>query len=278
VPEDRAKPNGMKVHLPVTRAPARLAGALGAPTIDLCGCEDIANSLARDHSELVHLGARGYDGSPQLKCPEFVTARLAALTKPSNDSQELAAATDGLRQCHARLVKSGIDPAQFNDAVAARDVLDLMWALHFTRANFVAFQESAVQAFALVREAPGAVRSLTLDNPPPPGDTTFTSPISDFSGAFDRFVAACRADHSCAGAYPDLAAQYRAAYQNAERSPQLVTGTASWDPKPRQVLLDGPRIADSLANALNNSDALPAIPAAITQPTGAVEAGIVLYE
>ncbi len=281
IPQDRRKPHGKQVTLLVTRAPARLPGRATDPTIDVCGCENLGNSLARDHSELVHLGQRGYDGTPALTCPEFVAARLHALTRRSDDPAEIARGTDAFRRCHARLVAQGIDPAQYNYDTAAQDVLDLMWALKISRANFIAFEPSSVEVFDIVRRAPGAVRSITLDNPPPPGQTLLSDPTGDLSGAFARFVAVCNADPTCARAYPHLAEELRSSSESSNRNPVLVSAPNPENPNapPMKVMLDGRRQADALAAALRDASTYRAIPTAINQPTSAsIEAALALQE
>ncbi len=281
VPQNRRDPSGRQVTLLVSRAPPRLPGPTTAPTIDVCGCENLGNSLARDHSELIHLGQRGYEGTPSLTCPEFVAARLHALSRPSDDPREIARATAALRRCHARLVAEGIDPAQYNYDTAAQDVLDLMYALRITRANFVAFERTGAEVFDILGRASGAVRSITLDNPPPPGETLFTDPIGDLSAAFGRLVTRCRADPSCARAYPDLPGVLRSGYAAADRTPTLFSVPNPNEPgaPPVKLLLDGPREADALAAALTDASTYGAIPAAIYQPrSSAIEATLVLQE
>src|SRR5205085_6652939 len=105
----------MQVSLLVTRAPARLPGPTTVPTVDVCGCENLGNSLARDHSELIHVGQRGYpEGTPVLTCPEFSASRRQALTRRSDDPNAIGSGAQALRRCYARLVERGIDPAQYN--------------------------------------------------------------------------------------------------------------------------------------------------------------------
>jgi class 3 adenylate cyclase len=271
VPEDRDRPQGRHVSLLVTRAPPRTAGAHVAPSIDLCGCEDVGNSLTRDHSELIQLSARGFHGSdPQLSCPEMSAERTAALARPANDPAEVAAGSTALAQCQARIERQGIDPAQYNYRVAAEDALDLMVALHIDRADFTASELVAAELFEVLRRAPGVVRSITIDNPAPPGETELSDPVADLSTAFGRYVARCEADPRCVRAYPDLAASWRAAYAGYERAPALETIADPEDPgmRPTPVLLDGPRAADALAVALGDARTYGLIPAAITTPGG----------
>jgi class 3 adenylate cyclase len=267
VPQDRSKPQGRMVSLLVKRAPARVRAAGGvAPSIDLCGCENLGNSITRDHSELIQLTARGFPGSdPTLACPEMNAVTTSALTKRANDPDEVGRGATALGQCFDRLVKEGIDPAQYNDAVAAQDALDLMIALHVDHADFTASGEVAAELFEILRVAPAVVRSITVDNPAAPGYTQLSDPTSDLATAFGRFTALCRSDPGCATAYGDLAATWKATYSRYQTSPPLLETS---DPNATNaptfpVLLDGPRAADALAAAMGNPDTYKLIPTAI---------------
>ena len=275
VPEDRSKPNGKHVSLLVTSAPPRIPGPAADPTIDVCGCENLGSSLARDHSELLHVAIRGFtDSDPELTCPEMAKARIAALTKTAFDPTEVARGTNALQACHTRLVASGIDPAQYNSDTAAQDLLDLMRVMKINRANFVAFESTDTEVFDVLRRFPSGVRSITLDNPPPPGTTLLSDPIGDLSGAFDRFVALCKSDSICVKAYPDLGQGWITAFDNVEVEPPIidVANPDNANAKPVPMLLDGTRGADGLAVALGDPSTYPLIPAAITQTTGQPEA------
>lgn len=269
VPQDRAKLHGKQVTLLVTRAPARLPGPKIPPTIDVCGCENLGNSLARDHGELVHVGQRGYpESNPVLTCPEFSASRKQALTRRSADPTAIGGGSASLRECYARFVARGIDPAQYNFDAAARDVLDLMFVLKIHYANFVAFERSAAEVFDVLHRAPAAVRSITLDNPPPPGETALSDPIGDLSSAFTRFVALCSVDPICGAGYPILAATWRSVYLSMDANPPLVAvpNPEGSSPAVLHVRFDGPRIADALAGALLSGDpgTYRLIPAGIT--------------
>ena len=278
VPQDRRKPDGPRVSLLVARAPARLPGPEVAPTIDICGCENLGNSLARDHSELIQVGQRGYSGTPSLTCPEFVDARRIARTKRSDDAAVNANISSQLGRCHDRLVREGFDPAQYNFESAAADVLDLMWLRHISHANLVAFGDLGIEAFAILRAAPGAVRSLTLENPSPAGVTRFTDPTNDLAGAFRRLDAQCRADHACLAAYPNLESVFSASYAAYQAKPQLVSTPDPEDPHaaPIQLLLDGPRVADALADGLRQSSALASVPSAIMSASPELLASVIV--
>ena len=277
-PQDRSKPGGKQVSLLVTSAPPRLRGPTGDPTIDVCGCENLGSSLAREHSKLIHVAIRGYfDSTPALTCPEMTPVMTSALASPSLDRTELARSTDAMRRCRARLVAAGVDPAQYNYDTAAHDLLDVMVALHIHRANFVAFEEADAEVFDVLRQAPAAVRSITLDNPPPPGTTLLTDPIGDLAGAFTRFVALCDADPICARGYPDLGQSNHSITAKLAADPQvLTTANPNGSSLPAvRLLLDGPRAADGLAYGLSQPSAYPLIPEAIDPTNQAAALAIV---
>ena len=284
VPQDRSKPQGRQVTLLVTRAPPRVPTPAGVdPTIDICGCENAGNSLTRAHSELIQVSGRGWNGSdPMLVCPEMSAERNEALLRRSNDPAEIARGSAALAQCHDRLVREGIDPAQYNYKTAAHDVLDLMVALHVNRADFTASGDSSVELFEILRRAPGAVRSMTIDNPAAPGSSTLTDPVADLAGAFKRYVAQCKRDQSCNASYPNLEQSWRTAYTHFDAQPKVVAAQDPDDPSaaPVSVLFDGPRAADALAAALEDPSTYHLIPAAITlldsSSAAAVRAGEVV--
>ena len=269
VPQDRSKPAGKQVSLLVTRAPPRVANGNLPPSIDLCGCENVGNSITRDHAELIQLSARGFGGSdPMLACPEMSAERTQSLTKPANDPDEIARGASTLAQCHDRLVRDGIDPAQYNYKVAAQDALDLMIALHIGRADFTASELVSAELFEVVRRAPAVVRSITIDNPASPGQTELSDPIGDLSEAFGRFVARCHADPICAAVIPIWS---RSGRRPTTRTRRRRRSSRASDPDdssapPVPILLDGPRAADALAAALTDAGTYRLIPAAITSP------------
>jgi class 3 adenylate cyclase len=270
VPESRDHPKGRQVTLLVTRAPARNPGPAVAPSIDLCGCEDLGNSIARDHAELIEVSNRGFgDSQPVLDCPAMNAARRDGLTRPADDPGSIATETAALRACHAELAGQGFDLSAYNFDAVALDTIDMMYALHIPTADFTASDLVSAPVFGVLRRAPGAVRSITFENPAPPGKTFLTDPIADLQASFDHFIELCQKDPTCIGSYPDLAAKWKAAVENARQHPTLVMADDPDDQsKPKiPVLVDGFRLVDALHASLESADAYGLIPAAITSPT-----------
>ncbi len=270
VPESRDRPKGRQVTLLITRAPARNPGPAVAPSIDLCGCEDLGNSIARDHAELIQISNRGFGASqPVLDCPAMNAARRDGLSRPADDPASIANEQQALSACHAELSGKGVDLSAYNFDAVALDTIDMMVALHIPKADFTTSDLVAAPVFGVLRRAPGAVRSISFENPAPPGKTFLTDPIADLQASFDHFIELCQKDPTCIGSYPDLAAKWKAAVETARQHPTLVLADDPEDDSAPKipVLVDGFRLVDALHAALGASDTYGLIPAAITSPT-----------
>lgn len=262
VPEDRSKPRGRWLHLVVVRAPARSGAGAADPVIDIqIGAlvstgfqEDFAKSPARDHSELITIATRLSEApDPAMACPEFEPAGRELMASSQWDLAVISRAQVALRACHDRLVKQGVALSSYTLDDAAGDVLDLVRALHLQRINLVVGGDNAISAYAIVRAAPDAVRSLTLESPVAPGMSPLTDPTSQLADAFDEYVALCSADAACARAYPDLKSGQRAAWQAANESPTTVEVPIPSLP-PVRLYFDGARTAKAIASAVGSTE------------------------
>jgi hypothetical protein len=267
VPQDRNKPHGKLIRIAVLRAPARTGGSSAAPTIDVGGHDSLASSPVRDHAELIQIMNRGFAsiGDPKLTCPEVAAVMRAALARPSDDPATVTQSTDAVARCHARLVTAGVDPAAYTLEAEVHDVVDLMVALKISRADLLSGNAETAVVFGVLQQAPGAVRSVTLENPFPPGAGFLTDPVGDLAGAVNAYVALCAADATCSHAYPNLRAAFAAAYQHYAATPAVVSATSAVDPSapPIPLLLDGHRSIDALTSAFTSTLSFPLIPAAI---------------
>jgi class 3 adenylate cyclase len=268
VPQDRNKPRGKMIRIAVLRAPSRTPGSNAAPTIDVGGHDSLASSPVRDHAELIQLLNRGFAsiGDPKLTCPEVAAVLSAALVRPSGDPTTLTQSTDAVARCHTRLVAAGIDPGAYTLETEVHDVVDLMVALNISRADLLSGSAETSVVFGVLQLAPGAVRSITVENPFPPGAGFLTDPVGDLANALTAYVGLCAADPTCSHAYPNLRAAVSAAIQHYTLSPTLVSATNAVDPSvtPIPLLLDAHRAIDALTSAFTSSLSFPLIPAAIS--------------
>jgi pimeloyl-ACP methyl ester carboxylesterase len=206
--------------------------------------------------------ARGH-GS-QLECRKFEPIGLELLATSQRDPATIAKGQAALRACYDRLIREGVALSRYTLEDAADDVLELMRALQLRRVNLAATGADAISAYAVVREAPGAVRTLTLDSPYAPGTSIFSDPTAQLATAFDQYLALCRDNTNCARAYPNLAALARRAALKFKTNPVVVN--AVLEGARARVRLDGDRAAKALANTLGDPRVLGVLAAAIANP------------
>jgi class 3 adenylate cyclase len=259
VPENRDHPNGRTVSLEVTRAPAR-GRAHSDPVLDF-GADDLTTSPARDYADEIQLRPRGSD----LTCPEYEKVAGQALTLPSSDPSIKVRGSAALRACYARWTKQGIDLNQYNLIVGGDDMVDLIRALHLSHVNLVSGYIAAIAALEVVRQAPSAVRSLTLQEPVAPGRSAASDPTSLLAGAFNSYVALCNADAACKASFPDLAGAVRRAFDAYQRAPRIVEGDDGQGHR-HKVLIDAARADQALASGLGNRRTFGVLAAGIAAP------------
>jgi pimeloyl-ACP methyl ester carboxylesterase len=275
VPQDRSRPKGLQVRLLVLRAkattPQPAADAVievGDPT-EGDGPEG-TSSATRLYSNYIWLTTRGDEFSvPRLNCPEVTTAQSEALAFDPLSSQALSEQATAFSTCRARLVKSGVNPNDYGYDAAAADFRDLLRVLHIRQANLLASASGSTLAYDIMRQYPDLVRTVSIEDPNPPGFGPNTDIVANTAGAFDRYTALCNADPPCRAAFPDLLGQWQRDYTRWQQSP--VTAKTSPDlisasPLPQPLLIDGDSAAEALANLLFNPTELPGLASQIYSP------------
>src|SRR5262249_1251336 len=141
--------------------------------------------------------------------------------------------------------------------------------------NLVTGYVATLGALEVIRELPGVVRSLTLQEPVAPGQSSFTNPTKYLSAAFNNYVKLCQDDDACRTSFPHLAADYRRDHGGYGASPRIVDGQAG-NGHQHAVRLDGSRVALALGSALSNRDTYPLIAAVVAAPehTAAADAAV----
>jgi len=273
VPENRQDPHGRVVKLSVYRAPAR-GHAASDPVLDF-GADDLATSAARDHAEEIQLADRGWGGTPKsdpaLTCPGVSKIAIDALAKPSDDPASQAQEDAALHACYEHWRSTGVDLDTYNYVTEGDDMVDLIRALHLSHVNLVSGYLASISALEVIRQLPGSVRSLTLQEPVAPGRSGVTNPTQYLAGGFESYVALCRANPSCNASFPNLPASLKAFFDASSAHPTLVAGDDG-DGHRHLVYLDAGHGAQALLDALSNSDTFGLIAAVIGSP---VRGGVV---
>ena len=210
--------------------------------------------------------SRGRAVRPVLTCPEYAAVAPAGLARPLRDPLTISQGSAALAACHARLQAAGIDTDHYTYEDTGADVLDLLRALHLDDVHLVSGYVATIGALFVVRTAPSAIRSLTLQGPVVPGASSYTDPTAHLAEAFDQYIELCEEDASCA-ALGDLRVAYSEGHQSYETSPATVVGDDGGGGK-HDVFLDGDRLAQVIANRLFDPDIHPLLASGIVLPRG----------
>lgn len=165
-------------------------------------------ALTRWPHDLVLFDVRGAGLSqPRLDCPEIVGADRAGLELPLTATDDLSRLQTTARQCHDRLRKSGIDPADYSAVRQVRDVGELMELLGGKDWNLWGVSYGTRLALHVARDYPDRLRSLVLDSAYPPEINGLMAKPEQFSLALERLPAMCANDPECSAAHPALERQ-----------------------------------------------------------------------
>lgn len=232
-----------------------LVGGPGQSALDLLALnpENYAYDSWLNHRDQVFIDQRGAGYSlPTLNCPELEDPLLT----------DQAAAT---RQCHDRLLASGVDLSAYNSRENAADIADLIQALGYPQANLYGASYGTRLALTVLRDHPDRVRSVVLDSVFPPNVITpLEEPLASYH-ALRRVFDACAADPACAAAYPDLETTLAELVSVYNQQPALAEVEDFATGQTIQEDLTGDAILETLANALYSGRLAAAyIPRAIT--------------
>lgn len=268
VPEDRSRPGGAQVRLPVAIFASRSPNPAPDPVFHLVGGPggnllDTANFYLKaggDHflvaRDYILFNQRGtHYSTPSLECSGQSDFRreLAKqeLTQEERDAQEL----EYLMTCRDALLEQGIVLEAYDSATIAADVDDLRAALGYEQVNLYGISYGTRLALTIMRDHPGGVRSVILDSVYPPQVALDSEVAASAHRAFTVLFEDCAADPLCSARYPDLETEF---YQTADRlneKPQTVQLQGD-----QPVYVDGDIFLDALFGTMYRTDAIPWVP------------------
>lgn len=247
VPLDYRTPDGEKIQLHVTLAPALREAAKPDPLFVLAGGPGQAGSeilrlldsgfrKVRATRDIVLIDQRGTGLSGKLDCDS-----LQLLAEASLEQQESAVAS-----CMRGLHKSF---AFYNTENSSRDLEQVRLALGYGQVNLWGSSYGTRLGQDYARRFPSAVRALILDAVAAPDQIIFAWG-RDAQAALDAVFTQCADDRGCKAAFPKLPAQFQALLQSVN------SGTVHLD-------FRHPRTADRVQMPLQSSRFLQTIRAAL---------------
>lgn len=213
VPENRTKPGGRTLRLPVAIIPSQTQPAAADPIVFLYGGpggDAILNSpnsegVTLNHNrDIILMSQRGtHSAQPSLTCPEvdkFFARRLGLVYDAPSTGDEYVKA---VKACHDRLAGSA-DLSAFNSTESAYDLIDLRNALHINQWNVFSHSYGTELALVYARLDPQGMRSLALDGVTPPSLANLAWTRGSAREAFDNMMSACTVQPACQARYPGL--------------------------------------------------------------------------
>lgn len=270
VPENRARPGGRTIGLPVMIFRARSATPRPDPIVFLTGGP--GNSAVagrrsgrgnpyledRDHILIEPRGAR--HASTHLECPA-----INALKGEINAGRLRGAAANvrlatAARACRAGFAAAGVDLDGYTSAQTADDIEDLRRALGVRQWNLFALSYGTRLALTVLRRHPEGIRSLVLDSVLPPDVNFDESAGANLWRSLDLVFDGCAVDPACSRAFPDLRRRFASLVARAERRPLRLTVSES-----ERTEIRGAEIAAALYAALHDPRAIPLIPRIVAE-------------
>jgi pimeloyl-ACP methyl ester carboxylesterase len=163
------------------------------------------------------------------------------------------------RACVAELDAKGIDRTAYNTAASATDLTDLRRVLGYASWDIHGGSYGARLAQeAIVRDG-RAIRAMVLASPMARSFSIQSEQPRSTQGAFERLFAACGTQPSCRDAFPNVEADFYAAYDELTTSPVPVPFTR---PTGRNdtVWVDGARLVTGIRERIRTSTGLGRVP------------------
>ncbi len=230
--ENRERPDGPTVRLPVAIVHARTGGRWKSPVLYLGGGpgSSALNVAAypgaypftgdRDFIVMEQRGTRYAE--PALTCPVYTYA-LQKGVRAASGAEKKDFLIAGAAACRARLEASGIDRSAYHTAASAADIEDLRQVLGVEKWTLYGVSYGTRLALAVMRDYPASVRAAVLDSALPPQIRYDDESAVNLDASFHRVFRDCASDPDCEAAFPNLRFRFYAALEGADTDPVEVS-------------------------------------------------------
>ncbi|MEU9304900.1 alpha/beta fold hydrolase [Streptomyces sp. NPDC048269] len=272
VPENRARPNGRTIKLPVAVIAATepkpgedpvvfMAGGPGADTFD--DIPFLVDSGLNKNRELIIMAQRGnLYGQPNLACPEIDRYNEKAVGLRYDTQASQRPLLDAVKQCRDRLAADGIDLSAYNSTENAADFAELRTALGLKEWNVYGYSYGTNLALTYLREHPQGIRAVALDSLTPPVSIALPVTWSSAKQGIEAIFDACEAEPRCKSRYPDLPRTLTEQVRRLEAKPLVLNAKPAKGGDTVKVDLDGGALLNVL---IDNSVKAADVPAAIDE-------------
>ena len=270
--EDRSRPDGTEVRLPVMIARTQNPDPAPDPVIYLAGggghnhlqyvnflMEGVGDAVL-EQRDFIQYNQRGAPlTSPELSCPGLTEFLFELAAEPLSQQEWSDRHLAFLSACRHDLVAAGVDLTMYNSALNAADADDLRRALGYEQANFYGTSYGTRLGLDLIRDYPEGVRSIILDSVYPPHAGFYAESGANLQRALEYLFAMCADDSGCAAAYPNLGTTFYETVARLDETPEWAESPAG------RVLLDGGVFMDAVSLYFYSPDSIPYAPHAIAR-------------
>src|SRR5258708_1439192 len=280
VPENRSKADSptIRVAVAVFKAPAPkplpdpviyLDGGPGGHTLESAVASyNFVFQAFGAKRDFIMFDQRGVGLSmPNLDCPESTAAWYDNIDKPITFKERMDLDHKALVECHARLVKEGIDLSAYNSAENAADVNDLLHVLGYKQWNLYGISYGTRLALTVMRDFPDGIRSVILDSTVPLQVDMYAKLPGNADRAFQVFFQGCLKEPICNAAYPELDKVFYSLIDKLNTTPVTIHARqrAGSNTTVRNVKIDGDLLIQMLYNALYSTSQIIQLPRIIWQ-------------
>jgi len=276
--EDRTKPEGRRVSLPIVVIKASGGNRLGDPVVFLSGGPGQGVGLDKDgmktwwgygkhwswmkNRDLILFEQRGTGLSePTLNCPEVDDRGVELMQVMQDEERVRAIYAEALEQCRTRLTSTGIDLAKYGTRDTATDLAELRVVMGIKQWNLAGVSYGTRLALTTMHDHPEGIRSVILDSVYPPEVRAYESRQAGVEAAFEKLFRACRATAYCRINYPELERSLFKTIAWLDIRPLPVTVPDPRDGKPIKVRVTGQTLVEMARYSLAFEDARYALPA-----------------
>jgi pimeloyl-ACP methyl ester carboxylesterase len=225
VPENPDAPEGRKIQLFVARVPAislnkapdplfLIAGGPGTSAVDLYTSSAPPFDRVRRERDIVLVDQRGTGRSNRLDC-KYEDRNLFERI------DEVEVGPENIK-CRDELSKNA-DLRMYTTSIAVRDLDAVRKALGYERINLYGGSYGTRVAQHYARRFPQSTRTLILDGVVNPQQVLGPAIAIDAERALQRILERCKRDASCAKAFTDPSADYRALRAQLQAKPVRAT-------------------------------------------------------
>ena len=254
VPEMRDHPSGKSVRLavavvraknPITTPLVMLHGGPGLSGLRIFLPFATSSEIARTRDMVIY-DQRGAGYSEPKLCPDYGAIEDSARRlRTTAERDKLWDVRD--RACVASLRAQGIDPAAYNTSASARDLIDLRKALGYATWDVFSSSYGARLAQEAMRQDVRGIRSVVMASPVGLGPERHAEVGLSIQRAFESVWKGCAAQTSCHAAFPNVAEDFYALYDELSRNP-LPAPVKRDNGVVDTVWIDGKRLVSSIRN------------------------------